>query len=219
MTDEGTVAPEPTVGVIDLNTGTACELYSLFDPASGLARPGTDNPFTPPFIAAAMDDAGLVYAGQSMEYRIVVLDSAGVQQASFGRAELEPEFLSEEEQAEERARVGDAASRRGPPPEGMRRMMDEALEAPRPQFGPGAFSLDQAGRLWVITERAYPDSTLVDVFDTRGAFLKTLVLRDRVQVITFRADRAAALVSRTAPEVEGIPGIDLYRLAPFAPLP
>jgi hypothetical protein len=210
MTEEGTVAPEPMVGFIDLGTGATRELYSLFDPASGLSRPQTDNPFAPPFIAAAMNDAGLIYAGQSMEYRIVALDSAGTLHGSFGRPELGQVYLSEEEAAEERARMGESASRRGPPPPGMRRAVDEALEAPRPYFGPNAYCIDEADRLWVVTERTRADSTEVDVFDSAGVFLKTLALRDRVQALRFRGPRLAALVTRTAPDVEGIPGIDLY---------
>jgi hypothetical protein len=213
MNDEGGVTPQPIVGEIDLAGGDAREFFSLFEPGSGrLAPPETDNPFAPPFIAAAMSEDGLILAGQSMEYRVIALDSAGVVQASFERPELEQPYLTEEEKSAERRRMGEAAARGEPPAPGMRRMMDEALEAPRPYFGPGAFSLDTAGRLWVITERSRADSTEVDVFDRGGVFLKTLVLRDRVQVLAFRGSQVAALVTRTAPEFEGIPGIDLYRL-------
>ncbi|UCC73927.1 MAG: hypothetical protein JSV86_05035, partial [Gemmatimonadota bacterium] len=140
------------------------------------------------------------------------LDRAGVVRASFERPELEQPYLTEEEKAVERRRLGEAAARGEPPAPGMRRMMDEALEAPRRYFGPGAFGLDAAGRLWVISERSGADSTEVDVFDAGSAFLKTVVLRDRVQVLAFRGSQVAALVMRTAPEFEGILGIDLYLL-------
>ncbi len=206
MTDDA-MGMEPMVGEIDLAGGEAREFFSLFDPASGLSRPETDNPMAPPFIAAAMNEAGLILAGQSMEYRIVALDTAGTLHASFGRGELGPDYLSEDEQAAERARIGEAAGRRGPPPPGVERMVDQALEAPQPYFGPGAFSLDRAGRLWVVTDRSRADSTEVDVFAANGDFLTTVAL-----MLAFRGSRLAALVARTAPEVEGVPGVDLYEL-------
>ncbi|UCC83062.1 MAG: hypothetical protein JSW46_19265 [Gemmatimonadota bacterium] len=213
MNDEGGVTFQPIVGEVDLARGEAREFFSLFEPGSGrLAPPETDNPFAPPFIAATMSEDGLILVGQSMEYRVIALDSTGVVRKSFERPELEQPYLTEEEQAAERRRMGERAARGEQTPPGMRRMMDEALEAPRPYFGPGALSLDSAGRLWVITERSRADSTEVDVFDSDGVYLKTLVLRDRVQVLAFRESRIAALVTRRAPELEGIPGIDLYRV-------
>jgi sugar lactone lactonase YvrE len=82
----------------------------------------------------------------------------------------------------------------------------------QPFFGPNAFSLDAAGQLWVVTERTRADSTEVDVFGPAGDHLGTLALRDRVQALAFRGDRMVALVVRTVPEVEGIAGLDLYRI-------
>lgn len=90
--------------------------------------------------------------------------------------------------------------------------MEDALEEPRPYFGPGALALDDSGRLWVITERPADDSTEVDVFARDGEFLGTVMLRDRVRSLAFRGDRAVALVERVAEGVEGVPGIDLYRM-------
>jgi hypothetical protein len=203
---------EPTVGAIDFASGEAREFFSLFDESSGLSAPETDNPFAPPYISAVMNDDGLILAGQSMEYRIVAIDTAGTLQAIIGRRQMEPEYLSEEQKAAERARLGRAVDRRGPPPPGMQPMMEEALEAPRPFFGPGAFSLDAAGRLWVITERTSENATEVDVFGPEGDYLQTLVLADRVTALAFRGDMMAALVARTDPEIEGVAGIDLYRL-------
>ena len=72
--------------------------------------------------------------------------------------------------------------------------------------------LDAAGRLGVITARASGDSTEVDVFDGDGAFLGTVTLRDRVRSLAIRGQLLAALVDRVAPEVEGVPGLDLYTL-------
>jgi hypothetical protein len=57
MTDDGRMSPEPTVGEIDLAGGDARELYSLFDPGTGLSRPETDNPFAPPFISAVATES------------------------------------------------------------------------------------------------------------------------------------------------------------------
>lgn len=143
-----------------------------------MSPPETDNPFAPPYISAVMNDDGLILAGQSMEYRIVAIDTAGAVHAIIGRRQMEPEYLSEEQKAAERARLGRAA-----------------------------------GRLWVISERTSENgATEVDVFGPEGDYLQTLELADRVNALAFRGWMIAALVTRTDPEVEGVAGIDLYRL-------
>lgn len=202
----------PTAGIVDLAAGDGAARFSLYEPEAGLARPKTENPFAPPFISAVMDGSGRLIAGQSTEYRIVAFDEAGTVVSTFGRPELEPRYLSEGERAAERQRQAAASSRGGPPPAGMREAMEDALEEPRPYFGPGALALDDSGRLWVITERPADDSTEVDVFARDGEFLGTVMLRDRVRSLAFRGDRAVALVERVAEGVEGVPGIDLYRM-------
>jgi hypothetical protein len=212
MTDDGKMSPEPTVGEIDLSSGDAREFYSLFDPRTGLNRPGTDNPFAPPFVSAVETESRTVLAGQSLEYRIVALDSTGALRTSFGRPELEPDYLTREEKTEEHARRANASARRGPPPQEMTRALDDALDEPQPHFGPNAFVLDSAGRLWVVTNRQHEGATEVDVFDLDGAFLDTLTFRDAVTALAFSGSRIAVLVTRTAPEIEGVQGIDLYRL-------
>jgi hypothetical protein len=201
----------PTAGVIDLATGDGSALFSLYEPETGLARPESENPFAPPFISVVMDDAGRLIAGQSTEYRIVAFDLSGTVISTFGRGDLDPRYLSDEELAA--ARQQQASNARGDvPPPGMRRAMEDALDEPRPFFGPGTFALDDAGRLYVITDRMTDDSTEIDVFDSDGSFLGTLMLRDRVRSLAFHGDRAVALVDRVAEDVEGFSGVDLYAI-------
>jgi hypothetical protein len=207
---DGAMNPEPTVGVVDLGSGEVEARFSLFAPESGLSRPREDNPFAPPFISAVRDSGGFVLAGQSMEYRIVALDSTGIMQWSLGRSEMPEQYLSAEEKADERGRRGRAGRRGGPPPADVSAMLEDALDAPQPYFGPNAFALDLTGRLWVITNRVRGDSTEVDVFDAEGAFLQTVALRDRVAALSIRGGNVVALVARTASEVEGVQGVDLY---------
>jgi hypothetical protein len=209
---DGGMSPEPTVGVVDLDAGEVEARFSLFAPGSGLNRPETDNPFAPPFISAVRGPGGLILAGQSMEYRIAALDSSGIMQRSLGRPELGEQYLSSEETADERTRRGRTVRGDGPLPAEMGGMLDDALDAPQPYFGPNAFSVDPSGRLWVITERMRGDSTEVDVFEGEGEFLQTVALRNRVAALSFREQRVVALVARTAPEVEGVQGIDVYEL-------
>jgi hypothetical protein len=147
-----------------------------------------------------------------MEYRIAALDSSGIMQRSLGRPELGEQYLSSEETADERTRRGRTVRGDGPLPAEMGGMLDDALDAPQPYFGPNAFSVDPSGRLWVITERMRGDSTEVDVFEGEGEFLQTVALRDRVAALSFREQRVVSLVARTAPEVEGVQGIDVYEL-------
>jgi len=209
---DGGMSPEPTVGVVDLGAGEVEARFSLFAPESGLDRPESDNPFAPPFISAVLGADGLILAGQSMEYRVAALDSTGVVQLSFGRPDLGEQYLSSEEKAEEKARRNRASRGGGPPPEEMSELLDKALDTPQPYFGPNAFSIDPLGQLWVITDRTRADSTEVDVFDGEGTFLQTIALRDRVTALAFRELRVVALVSRTASDVEGVQGIDVYDL-------
>jgi hypothetical protein len=95
----------------------------------------------------------------------------------------------------------------------MARALDDALDEPQPYFGPNAFALDSAGRLWVVTNRLREGAAEMDVFDSKGTFVNTLIFRDAVTALAFSGSRIAALVTRTAPEIEGVQGIDLYRLA------
>ncbi len=209
---DGRMSPEPTFGVVDLGAGEVAVQCALFAPESGLNRPESDNPFAPPFISAARGSEGLIIAGQSLEYRIAVLDSTGAVQRSFGRPELGEQYLSLEEKTAERTRRGQGVREGGPPPAELGEMLDEALDAPQPYFGPNAFSVDDWDRLWVVTNRMRGDSTEVDVFDLRGPFLKTVALRDRVAALAFQGRRVAALVARTGSAVEGVQGIDVYEL-------
>ena len=203
---------EPKVGEIDLASGEERELFSLYESEMGLNRPESDNPFAPAFISAVSTDSELILVGHSKEYRIVALDRTESVHARLGRDDLPADALSAQERSAERSRMSQASAGRGPPPPGMERMLEDALEEPRPYFGPNAFSLDRAGRLWVITAREHGDSTEVDVFGRTGAFLGTVVLGDRVAVIKFRGTRMAALVERAAEGIEGLQGIDLYDL-------
>ncbi|NIR45794.1 MAG: hypothetical protein GWN99_15280 [Gemmatimonadetes bacterium] len=202
----------PVKGVIDLESGSAQRLFSLYEAEGALNRPEEDNPFSPPLFSTALRPDGSLLAARSLEYRIVVFEPDGTVRSSFGRPDLPPRHLDDEERAAERERSQQAAARGGPPPPGMGGMLEESLEAPQPFFGPDAFALDPRGRLWVITEGGAADSTDVDVFAADGTYLGAVRLPDRVQSLAFRGDRLAALVQRTAEAVEGIAGIDLYSL-------
>jgi sugar lactone lactonase YvrE len=90
--------------------------------------------------------------------------------------------------------------------------MEASLQEPRPFFGPGAFAVDSSDRLWVVTSRVVGDSTELDVFAPGGALLQTLRLPDTVLSFAFRGSRAAVLVARRRPDVEGFHGVDVYRL-------
>jgi hypothetical protein len=205
------VRAEPAVGTIDLVSGVAQEHFSLFAPG-GLSAPESDNPFSPPFIAAARSQSGLILAGQSTEYRIVAFDGEGSVRYSTGRPNSDESYLSEEQKAAERARRARVSGRRGPPPRELGRMLERTLDAPQPFFEPAAFEIGPAGNLWIITTRQHDDSTEVDMFGPQGAYLTTLALKDRLSDLAFRGSRVAALVSRVAPEVEGVQGIDIYEI-------
>ena len=89
--------------------------------------------------------------------------------------------------------------------------MDDALERPKPFFGPNAFGLDGSHRLWVITNRMRGDSTEIDLFSSTGSLVTTIALHDRVQTVVFRGERVAVLVTRIGGANDGFEGIDLYR--------
>ena len=200
--------PRPMVGEIDLASGALTESYALYD--AGLTPPESDNPFAPPLFAFARMARGVTLVGEGSEYRIVAVDG-GRPTGSFGRPELPAQLPTPEEIAAARERMARRSAGRPPPPE-LAQRMEASLEAPRPFFGPGAFAADSADRLWVVTSRVVGDSTEVDVFSSSGKLLQTLRLPDTVLSLAFHGSRIAVLVERRQPDVEGLQGVDLYRL-------
>jgi len=197
----------PIVGVVDLGADEAHAFFSPYDAPDGLAPPRNENPFSPPFFSAAMTGDTVILVGQGQEYRIVAFDTTGAVRFNFQR-ELSPEFLTDDEKKAARADVeGDGEV---PPP--LRRMQAEALESPRPFFGPDAFATDQARRLWVVSARARADSTQLDVFAANGEYLGASAVPDQVVTIARNGRRLAVLVTRLDPEFEGYSGIDVYQI-------
>lgn len=199
--------PRPIVGVVDLAADATRPLFSPYEVAGGVTPPREDNPFNPPFVSATLTADGRVYVGHGQEYRVVAFDTAGAVRGEVAR-EIPPRYLSDEEKTAEARRLD---RRETPPP--LRQLRADALDEPRPFFGPNALASDAGGRLWVVTARLRGDSTEVDIFGAGGGFVGTLALRDRVEVLAIRGRRLAALVSRLDPELEGYSGIDTYEMA------
>ncbi len=207
----GREGPEPRLSQIDLVSGALRPRVALYGADGSFTAPASPNPFTPVFFSGVQSATGEWLVGQGSEYRIVVFDG-GRAVESFGRFDLPEQFPTEEQKAAARERSARAGARFGEPPPGMRALQEEALEEPTDYFGPSAFSLDSEGRLWVITTRSRAGSTEVDIFGVDRRFLQVVSLRDRIQALAFRGSRVAALVERTAGEVEGFSGIDIYEL-------
>ena len=202
--------PSPIVGELDLVDGQVDRWYSLFE--VGLHPPEEGGPFSPPLLSVIRRREGLVLAGEGREYRILGLDADGNTLISLGRPELPARLPTDQEVAAARQRISRLNADRPPPPPELARQMDESLREPRPFFGPGAFGLDAAGRLWVVTSRMVNDSSEIDVFSFVGEPLQTVRLRDRVQSVAFRGSAMAALVERQIGDIEGFQGVDIYRL-------
>lgn len=201
----------PVISEVDLGSGQVHEAWYPFDVSAELAQ-SAEFLTRSPFLAAAFDPLGerLLLSG-NMEYRIFGFGPNRSVLTSFGRPGLAREPHSVAEKEEIRARMARMMNGMQDAPE-MRRMIETVVEAPKPHFRSQALSVDEAGRVWVVTERTAPEGTLVDVFDPSGALTATLPLRDRVLKIAHRADMIAALVERRGGPRDGQFGLDVYRI-------
>lgn len=188
----------PVVGTVDLASGTARPVFTVFRADSVLGAPVSFGGMAvPPFLAAATARDGVYLFARGDQYRIVGIDSAGLVRRTFGRPERRPEYRTPAEMQAEEERMQRATQRLGitPPPEAARMLREgtrDLLRRPKP-FLTSALAVDQLGRLWVCANRGAGDSTEVDVFSPRGEFLQTVVFRHRVVALSFRLPRVAVL--------------------------
>ena len=217
-----TVSPTgggPVVGAVDLASGTASPVFSVFRADSGLGAPVSVGGMAvpPPFLAATVARDGVYLFARGDQYRIVGIDSAGAVRRTFGRPELRPEYRTPAEMQAEEDRMQRAAQRLGitPPPEAARMLRDatrDLLRRPKP-FLSSALAVDQLGRLWVSSNRGAGDSTEVDVFSPRGEFLQTVVFRHRVVALSFRLPRVAVLAQHRGGPYDGQSEVSVYLVA------
>ncbi|NIM50061.1 MAG: hypothetical protein GTN62_06960 [Gemmatimonadales bacterium] len=205
---------DPTVGYVDLETGTAAPAFTVFGADSGLAARLPGSPAPSPYLAAARVGWHTYVFAQPNEYRIVEIDMDGVVRRTFGRSDVERQLRTPDEIREMEAAFKRMLSQAGytPPPE-VRDMMNEALRAPKPHFLIPSFASDELGRLWIATLRGGRDSTELDVFASGGSFLGTVAVAHQVRALAIRLPLLAALVQREEPTFEGQSSIDVYRVA------
>lgn len=215
----GPASAGPTVGTVDLSSGTASPVFSVFRADSVLGVPMSVGgmPVPPPILAAATAHDGVYFFARADQYRIVGIDTAGVVRRTFGRPELPLQYRTPAEMQADEEMVQRSYRRLGitPPPEAaqtMRDAMRDMLRQPK-AFLSSVPAVDQLGRLWVGANRGAGDSTEVDVFSSRGEFLQTVVFRHRVRALSFRLPRVAVLAQHRGGPSDEQSEVSIYLVA------
>lgn len=176
-----------------------------FPPSEGIA--GTID-------ALAISPRGVVTIGDGRsEYRIRRWSADGRAIAPDIVRTIEKTRRTPAELAEAEARMARAGSR-------VRAAMEQqtgragsapSLPAPDPlrnHFGAKALRYDDAGRLWVRTERGGPARTIFDLFDPQGRFLGEAELPVAIRDFDIAGDFLAAAVRGS----DDIPQVSLWRV-------
>ena len=206
----------PTVGIVDFEAGSLVSSFSVFEKDSGLALPVENAPVPGmllTYLAATSLRTGAYAFASPLRYRIVVMDDAGRHIDTFERPEVERVMPSEEEMREAEAKIRKMAATLNPPPppEALESWMG-MIRAPKPHFRYHGFATDDEGRLWIVTERGDAQSTAIDVLDSDGGFLTTMVLPHHVRGMAFRSSMLATLVERKGGDFDGQFAIHLYEV-------
>lgn len=206
----------PWLRRIDLSSGeevAGIDLFARSEELREAARAASVDGRPLPFVAAVPLPGGRVAIGETSSYRWFIFDQAGSVVGRFGRPELEPEPLSDEEKQELEDQALRSMRRVGVEMnEQIRASLDLVKNRPQPFFRTPAVTTDGAGRVWIATQRGDRDSTKVDLFGPEGEFLGTVSMRDEVIRLAVRGSRVAALVRRHGGECDGCHGVDVYEI-------
>lgn len=139
------------------------------------------------------------------QYRILHEDDHGKLLSTFGR-NVPRELHNERE-----VNAWKAIMQRMNPNINLDRMIERFRKTPKGVIMP-APAEDGQDRLWVVTGRARADSTEVDVFDPRGAFLGTRRIPGDVHAFRVQGADLYALVEYLSGEHDGAQGVLHYRI-------
>lgn len=176
-----------------------------FPPSEGI--PGTVD-------AMAVSPTGVVAIGDGRnEYRIRRYGADGRVLSPDIVRTIEKTPRTPEEMDEVRARLARAGSQMRAAMEQQRAGSGTSVAMPEPyamrnHFGTGALQYDDAGRLWVRTERGGPRRTIFDLFDPGGRYIGEAELP--VKVGDF--DIAGAYLAAALRGTDDIPGIALWTI-------
>jgi hypothetical protein len=169
------------------------------DPALAVNSPGGP---PSPFLGFAGQPTGRILAFSPWRYRIVALDGAKVRPWAE-RPEVKPVVLTREQIAERKQQYQQMMDRVG-----KTGMMPKIDDTPQPFLQSFGSAVDGANRLWVITGRGTPTSTVVDVFAESGAFVGTVNFPYSFATFAIRgSDIAFVAISPSAPDAAAL----LYR--------
>jgi hypothetical protein len=143
------------------------------------------------------------YVASPWHYQILVENSSGVRQSSFGR-QLPPELPSPREVEAVRT-----VMQKGNPSQNIDGFMARFAKEPKVMIAV-APTEDGQGRLWLATGRIRQDSTEIDVFDPSGKFLGTPRVPGEVHAITVSGRDLYVLVEYLAGPHEGAQGVLRY---------
>jgi hypothetical protein len=171
---------------------------------------------------AANPQGGFAVGDGTSEYRIAIYDSTGKQvqeiRREISRPRRSPAEIAQERERRQRAAARTEAMRNAESRGRGARSTDADIPVLKAHFLATALRYDDAGRLWVRTERGGADNTIFDLFDGSGEWLGEVRLPDRIgrfalgagllAGVTFDADEAqyVAVYRLVDPIIPATPG-------------
>lgn len=204
---------QPVVGSVNLNTDEPVDHFRPFAVSPGVVASATMMGGPAVFLSAVRAAGGETLLSGGMTYAVYSFDRSGQAGPVFTRPDVEPELMSDAEFgefSENLSRVLRAGGREAM--QHLDEMLKQSRARPKPFFRMGALSVDEKGRLWVVTTHHTARGTAIDVFSPDGSFLTRLDVPGRIGFVSPRLPYLAVLRQGVGGEMEGVEGIDIYRV-------
>jgi hypothetical protein len=203
---------DPVLGVVDLATGTAVERVRPLSASPGVAASaGEEGDRTPFLVLAGMPDGGMLVSG-ARTYELFSFAADGTAGRVYAHPNPVPRYMTDEEAEKMTSDMRSVMGAAGADVVGE--VMRRARARPTVFFRAGAVTVDERGRVWVVTSHRSEDATEVDVFAPDGGHLARLSVPGLVASVAPRGDRLAVLREAVGGDADGAEGLDLYRIVP-----
>ena len=156
-------------------------------------------------LAIAATQTGRLVVAETGTYRVWVLDTDATVVREFARDIPMPQ-KSEQELGAERA-ANDAAIARG--------LRAREIETHRGHIAPAGLQVDGAGRLWVLTQRYGPETSVFDVIDAEGNLLNEVTVDARIRFDGYQVTPFAVAGMRLAAmthQLDGSTRVNVYEI-------
>jgi hypothetical protein len=204
---------QPVVGSVTLDSDDTVAHFRPFAVSPGLVASATMMGGPSVFLSAVADGRGRTLLSGGMQYAVYSFDRQGRAGPVFARGDVEPEFMSEREFGEFSENLTRSLRAGGPwAMQHLGGLLAQSRSRPKPYFRMGSLSVDEKGRLWVVTSHRTGAGTAVDVFAPDGAFLARLDVPGKVGSVAPRLPYLAVLREGVGGVLDGVEGIDVYRV-------